>query len=121
VKHVSANGAYETRFEIAVPPAPGTPDVSLGYISEANGSLAGMGWDLSVGYPLSITRDIRFGTPQWKFDANWLWGSTPLVRLNPGACGPKCDYRAAPDVLAAVTIDLTPLPLVRRERSCSDP
>jgi len=61
--HVSATGAYQTHFAVPVPPGPGASAVSLNYHREANGSLAGIGWDLSVGYPLSITRDIRFGTP----------------------------------------------------------
>lgn len=106
-EHVSANGAYQTSFQIPVPPAPGAPRVSLNYDSQAQGALAGVGWDFSVGYPMSIMRDVRFGTPQWKFNANWLWGSTPLVRLNPTTCADKCDYRTAPESLVSVTIDLS--------------
>jgi hypothetical protein len=39
---VSANGSYQTGFEIPVPPAPAAPPVSLTYDSAANGSLARM-------------------------------------------------------------------------------
>ena len=111
-EHVSANGGYRTSFEIPVPPGPGAPRLSLNYDSQANGSLAGIGWDLSVGFPISIIRDVRFGTPEWKFDANWLWGSAPLIRLNPKICNTKCDYRVAPEALITVTIDLTPAEFV---------
>src|SRR5262245_25258840 len=80
---VSGNGSYQTRFEVVVPPAPAAPDVALVYDSAANGSLAGVGWDLSVGWPVSIVRDVRFGTPEWKLDSAWLWGASPLVPKAP--------------------------------------
>jgi Salmonella virulence plasmid 65kDa B protein len=108
---VSATGTYATSFEIPVPPAPGAPQVALSYDSGAGGALAGVGWDLSIGWPMSITRDIRFGTPQWKLDANWVWGSHPVVRENPTdpdcANDGWCRYRTAPDSLAEVEIGLT--------------
>ncbi len=109
-EHVSGTGSYQTTFEIPVPPSPGAPKLALVYNSQTNASLAGTGWDLSVGYPMSIMRDVRFGTPQWSWDANWLWGSTPLVRLNPSSCGEICQYRTAPESLASVAIDLSPPP-----------
>jgi hypothetical protein len=52
--------------------------------------------------------DLRFGTPQWSFAANWVWGNTPLVRLDPKTCGSKCLYRAAPEAAIDIMIDLTP-------------
>jgi RHS repeat-associated protein len=111
VQRVSAGGTYQTSFEIPVPAAPGAPRLSLAYDSGAGGSLAGVGWDLSVGWPMSIVRDVRFGTPQWTLDANWLWGSTPLVRQNPNdpdcVANGWCRYRVAPDALTDVSIDLT--------------
>src|SRR5438876_209894 len=82
-EHVTANGSYQTSFEIPVPPAPAAPKVFLTYDSAASGSLAGIGWDLSVGWPASIVRDIRFGTLEWKLDSPWLWGSAPLVPKTP--------------------------------------
>src|SRR5690242_6084216 len=59
-KHVSPTGSYETLFAIPVPPAPGAPKLSLTYSSQTNSSYSGLGWDLSVGYPMAITRDVRF-------------------------------------------------------------
>jgi hypothetical protein len=113
VEHVSTYGAYQTGFEIPGPPAPAAPGVALSYNSQTNSSIAGIGWDLSVGYPMSILRDVRYGTPTWTFDANWLWGSSPLVPLDPTSqdCAlRKCRYRVAPDSLTEVTIDLSVVP-----------
>ena len=113
VEHVSATGAYQTVFSIPVPAGPAAPVIALNYSSEANSALAGVGWDLSVGYPLSIERDVRFGTPQWRFSANWLWGSTPLVRMHPNdpTCQQgACFYTTAPDALISITIDLKDQP-----------
>lgn len=76
-EHVSAAGSYQTRFEIAVPPAPGAPRISLEYDSHVNSTLAGTGWDLSVGYPVAIARDVRFGTPQWTRGSAWVLGTSP--------------------------------------------
>jgi hypothetical protein len=119
-EHVSANGAYETNFDIPVPPAPAAPRLSLFYDSQINGTLAGAGWDLSVGWPTTIFRDVRFGTPQWNRGSNWLWGAAPLVLSKAPAVG-KCtldpsgtrlagdcgfEYRLAPEVLTSVSIDL---------------
>jgi hypothetical protein len=55
-------------------------------------------------------RDVRFGTPRWTFDADWLWGSTPLVRLaptSPPCVAGKCNYRVAPEALVSAAIDLS--------------
>jgi hypothetical protein len=121
---VTANGAYQTGFSFPLPPAPGEPTLGLSYSSQANGTLAGAGWDLSTGFPMAIMRDLRFGTPQWSFDASWLWGDTPLVRLNPNPCGANCNYRTAPEASIEITIDLTPpanpmgaAPVARQERA----
>ena len=61
-EHVSPGGSYQTSFDIPVPPAPAAPRIVLNYDSQSGGSLAGIGWDLSVGWPMSIMRDLRFGT-----------------------------------------------------------
>src|SRR5262249_996377 len=120
-EHVSANGAYQTSFEIPVPSAPAAPKLSLVYDSQANGTWIGAGWDLSVGWPITILRDVRFGTPQWNQSGSWIWGASPLVPANvpaSGQCVPdptnamklsgNCgfDYRLAPDALTSVHIDL---------------
>jgi RHS repeat-associated protein len=107
-ERVSPNGAYQTFFEIPVLPAPAAPKVRLLYDSTASTTLAGVGWDLSVGFPTAIMRDIRFGTPIWSFGAPWMWGSTPLVRTDDST--PKCKrcrYRTAPDTLTEIVIDLS--------------
>jgi hypothetical protein len=106
-EHVSVTGGYQTSFLIPIPPAPAAPALSLNYDSHANGTLAGKGWDLSIGYPLSIMRDVRFGTPEWTLDANWMWGNTPLVRMKAANCSQTCDYRTAPDSLTQLNIDLS--------------
>jgi RHS repeat-associated protein len=113
---VGANGTYQTGFDIPVPAAPAAPQISLNYYSGANASLAGVGWDLSIGWPTSILRDVRFGTPQWKLDSAWLWGSTPLIQRDvsqvpardPFRCaqGNEREYRLAPDALACISINL---------------
>jgi len=115
---ITGSGTYQTSFEIPVPPSPAAPKVLLTYDSGTNGSLAGIGWDLSVGWPVSIARDIRLGTLEWKGDTPWLWGSTPLVPKAPTtppgtdpfdcATGTEKQFRTAPDNLACVALDLTP-------------
>ena len=114
-EHVSAAGSYQTRFEIAVPPAPGAPRVSLEYDSHVNSTLAGTGWDLSVGYPMAIARDVRFGTPQWTRGSAWVLGTTPLIPSNEPGCNLdpasatlsgdcRYEFRTAPDTLGSVEI-----------------
>lgn len=108
-EHVSPAGSYQTAFDIPVPPAPASPRLALTYDSHSAGTLAGVGWDLSVGWPMSIVRDVRFGTPQWTMAADWVWGSSPLVRSNPddAECRQgRCKYRMAPDTLVDIEIDL---------------
>ncbi len=116
-ENVTSNGSYKTSFEVPVPPAPAAPSIVLNYDSSGNGSLAGTGWDLSAGWPASIVRDVRFGTPEWKRGSAWLWGANPLVPANNPQCAwsvgtgltGDCTYRfrVAPDALTAITIDLT--------------
>jgi RHS repeat-associated protein len=109
---VAANGAYTTSFDIAVPPAPAAPKVALVYDSVSAGGVAGVGWDLSIGWPTMIARDTRFGTPAWKLDGAWLWGTAPLVladgNVNVTQCHQigDCSYRLAPDNLTTVKIQL---------------
>jgi len=109
VHSVAANGAYQSSVEVAVPKAPGAPQVALVYDSEAAGGVAGVGWDLSVELPTTIARDTRFGTPDWAFDNRWVWGSSPLVSADANGCGQQsgpCHYRTARDTLASVTINV---------------
>jgi hypothetical protein len=91
--------------------------VSLAYDSQSNTTLAGSGWDLYVGWPMTIMRDVRFGTPQWVRASAWLWGATALVPANAPTCGVDstsgmlvgdCSFRfrLAPEALALVTIEL---------------
>lgn len=106
---VSAGGSYQTKVDVAVPEGPMAPSVSLVYDSGSSSALAGVGWDLSVGYPITITRDTRFGTPEWKRDSAWLWGSSPLVSTNQSQCTQSgiCRYRLAPDSLTTVELDFS--------------
>ena len=108
---VAANGAFTTRFDIPVPPAPNAPAVSLVYDSGSAGGLGGVGWDLSVGWPTLIARDTRFGTPSWTLSSAWVWGASPLVVTDASRAQCEltgaCHYRVAPDNLAAVTIRRT--------------
>jgi RHS repeat-associated protein len=102
---VTPSGTYRTSFAIPVPPAPGAPSISLDYDSAGGLGIAGVGWDLSVGWPTLIARDTRFGTPSWTYDSKWVWGDAPLVARS--SCpGPADCYRAAPDSLADVRIDV---------------
>ena len=105
---VSAVGGYDTSFQIPVPPAPGAPHLALSYDSGAGGSLAGVGWDLSVGWPTSIVRDVRFGTPRWLRASPWVWGTAPLVSTNAATCVQTgvCEYRTGPDTRTTVRIDV---------------
>lgn len=105
---VTSTGTYHTSIPIPVPPGPGAPTLSLEYNSAAGVGIAGVGWDLSVGWPTLIARDTRFGTPTWDSTSAWVLGNTPLVSNTPD-CNPiksPCIYRTAPDALAKVQIDL---------------
>jgi hypothetical protein len=106
---VTPLGTYKTSVAIPAPPGPGAPSISLEYNSAAGLGLAGVGWDLSVGWPTVIVRDIRFGMPAWGYDSAWLWGDAPLVSTDANGCGAQtgvCSYRVAPDALATIHIDL---------------
>lgn len=107
---VTSTGTYKTSIAIPVPPGSGAPNVSLEYNSAAGLGIAGVGWDLSVGWPTLIARDTRFGTPTWDSTSAWVWGNTPLVSTTPNSNPVKrpCSYRTAPDALAKVMIDLQP-------------
>jgi hypothetical protein len=106
-EHVSAHGSYQTNFEVPVPMAPAAPRLTLSYDSAASVTLAGVGWDLAVGWPMSISRDVRFGTLQWKHDSPWLLGTSPLVPTNVAQCALSgiCLFRVAPDSLTVVEIN----------------
>ena len=70
--------------------------------------IAGVGWDLSVGWPTLIARDTLLGTPTWNLNSAWIWGGHPLVSVAPTGCSEQnapCAYRTAPDSLARITID----------------
>lgn len=108
----TAAGAYATRVPLSLPQAPGMPALSLEYNSTSDLGTAGVGWDLSVGWPMIIARDTRFGTPEWRRNSSWLWGSSALVSVEPALCAQRgvCRYRFAPDSLATAAIDLAATP-----------
>lgn len=105
--HVTPIGSYKTSIAIEIPGGPGAPSLSLNYDSAMGPGIAGVGWDLSTGWPSLIARDTRFGTPTWDYGSPWVWGGAPLVAENPTNCQMKgiCAYRTAPDSLSIITIN----------------
>jgi hypothetical protein len=105
--HVTPIGSYKTSIPIDVPLAPGAPNLSLNYDSAMGLGIAGIGWDLSVGWPAVISRDPRFGTPIWNYASPWMWGGMALVPEDRATCENDgiCKYRTAPDSLARIEMN----------------
>ncbi len=105
--HVTPIGSYKTSIPIEIPGGPGAPSLSLNYDSAMGLGIAGVGWDLSMGWPSLIARDTRFGTPTWDYASPWTWGGAPLVAEDAQTCQKTgvCTYRTAPDSLSIIAIN----------------
>ena len=105
--HVTPIGSYKTSIPIELPPAPGVPNLSLNYDSAMGLGIAGVGWDLSVGWPTLISRDTRYGTPTWDYASPWIWGGAPLVPEDKTNCDRSgiCTFRTSPDSLSIITMN----------------
>lgn len=109
--HVTPIGSYKTSIPIDLPLAPGAPTLSFTYDSAMGLGIAGIGWDLSVGWPTLIARDTRYGTPTWDYSSPWVWGGAALVQ-EPCTPAGDCSYRTAPDFFQSLELTKSnPLPL----------
>ena len=79
------NAAGDATYMLPLTAPPGihgmVPHLSLIYSSSRGNGRFGVGWDLSVGYPLTIERSTRKGVPTYRTEEDeFILGGNPLIR-----------------------------------------
>jgi len=79
------NAAGDATYMLPLTAPPGihgmAPHLSLTYSSSQGNGRFGVGWDFSVGYPLTIERSTRKGVPTYRTEEDeFTLGGKPLVR-----------------------------------------